>query len=289
MFVRCSDCEYAYHLGKCSGVSASTYRSKGESLRKAWKCATCESAKRKSGRQCDEPNIATKLQELNDKMTQLLPLVAKVDALSQLMTKITDIENSVQHLSEKYDCVLANLETNTKDIAILKKKVAGIESTTSPAVRQVQMQLNDIEQYSRRQNMEIHGLPHEVNENLLQKLNDLASKLELPELLESDLEGLHRLPAPVNKVPSVVVRFDSYLLKKKWMKARPSLDVKAKGHRFFDNLTADNRRLLWQARTKATALGYRFAWQNEGRVFVRKAEGVKALRIHNERDLDNIR
>lgn len=99
-------------------------------------------------------------------MIQLLPLVSKVDALSELMTKITDIENSVQHLSDHYGSVLANLETNTNDIETLKMKVAGTESTTSPAVRQVEMQLNDIEQYSRRQNMEIHGLAHEVNENL---------------------------------------------------------------------------------------------------------------------------
>lgn len=288
MFVTCSVCDYAYHLGKCSGVSGSTYRSKGERFKTSWKCATCETAKKKSGQHCDEPNIAKQLNELNDKVTQLLPLVAKVDALSELMRKVTDIETSVEHLSEQYDSVLVNLERNTKDIATLKNKVAGIESSTSPAVRQVQVQLNDIEQYSRRQNLEIHGLAHELNENLLQKLNDLASKLELPELLERDLEGLHRLPAPANKVPIVVARFASYSVKKKWMDARRSLNNKAKGKRFFDNLTAENRRLLWQARTKATAMGYRFAWQREGHVFVRKAEGDKALRIQSESDLDRI-
>ncbi|KAH6920927.1 hypothetical protein HPB50_028085 [Hyalomma asiaticum] len=40
----------------------------------------------------------------------------------------------------------------------------------------------------------VHGIEKEANENLLDKMNGLARAFELPELSDSDLDSLHRLP-----------------------------------------------------------------------------------------------
>lgn len=64
--------------------------------------------------------------------------------------------------------------------------------------------------------MEIHGLIPRVGENLLEKLNRIASHLELPVLNEDNLEGLHHLPFKENKDPVVIVRFSTRKLKSTW-------------------------------------------------------------------------
>ncbi|KAH9379678.1 hypothetical protein HPB48_009225 [Haemaphysalis longicornis] len=176
----------------------------------------------------------------------------------------------MKFLSKKYDSVLTKVEKQDSDIASLKKRVDRIESGTSPAIRQIRLDLNEMEQYSRRQNLEILGLAKEEHEDLLEKVNTVARKLELPELTRSDVDGMHRLPQRPGKEPAVIVRFTSVSLKQKWMEARSRLRANEPDMRFFDNLTPWNKRLLWLARARAEEVGYRFAWQNNGHVLVRK-------------------
>ncbi|KAH9377925.1 hypothetical protein HPB48_013925 [Haemaphysalis longicornis] len=72
------------------------------------------------------------------------------------------------------------------------------------------------------------------------------------------------------------------------MEARSRLRAKEPDMRFFDNLTPWNKRLLWLARARAEEVGYRFAWQNNGHVLVRKDEGDKVIRIQDECDLEKM-
>lgn len=290
-YLTCTKCDYAYHLGKCSGVSAPSFRNRSESFKATWICATCETAERKSGvvaTQSESSSFAAQLKTLNDNVASLLPIIGKVNALSELLVTVGNIETSMKFLSEKYDSVLTKVEKQDSDIAALKKRVDRIESGTSPAIRQIRLDLNEMEQYSRRQNLEILGLAKEEHEDLFEKVNTVARKLELPELTRSDIDGMHRLPQRPGKEPAVIVRFTSVSLKQKWMEARSRLRAKEPDMRFFDNLTPWNKRLLWLARARAEEVGYRFAWQNNGHVLVRKDEGDKVIRIQDECDLEKM-
>lgn len=55
-----------------------------------------------------------------------------------------------------------------------------------------------------------------------------------------------------------------------------------------DNLTPQNKKLLWMMRVKAEQKHYQFAWQKNGQMFVRKAPGERAISIQCEADLDKI-
>ncbi|KAH9361120.1 hypothetical protein HPB48_002982 [Haemaphysalis longicornis] len=133
-------------------------------------------------------------------------------ALSELLVTVGNIETSMKFLSEKYDSVLTKVEKQDYDIAALKKCVDRIESGTSPAIRQIRLEPNEMEQYSRRQNLEILGLAKEEHEDLFEKVNTVTRKLELPELKRSDIDGMHRLPQRPGKEPAVIVRFTSVSL-----------------------------------------------------------------------------
>lgn len=56
-----------------------------------------------------------------------------------------------------------------------------------------------------------------------------------------------------------------------------------------ENMTALNRQLFYEVRTKAKFLGYKFAWHKEGYSYVRKQEGEPTIRIENEGDLEKIK
>lgn len=287
-YLTCTACNYMYHLGKCSGVNASSFRSKGDALKAKWRCVTCETASKKSVSTSSEKgssNMERMLTEINEKLSLLMPLVSKVDALTNLVAKVDCIESSIKHMSEKYDEVLEKVDKQSNDVSALKKKVERLESGNAPVMKTVTAQVNELEQYSRRQNLEIRGFVQEENENLFEKLKDLAVKLGLPELKQSDIENAHRLPEHPRKEPAIIVRFSSLALKEKWAQSRSLLKTLDPKLRFLDNLTAANKRLLWLARTKAEEMNYAFAWQKNGHIFVRKHEGTKPLRIRDEGDL----
>ncbi|KAH9373463.1 hypothetical protein HPB48_009508 [Haemaphysalis longicornis] len=214
------------------------------------------------------------LTEINERLSLLMPLVAKVDALTKLVAKVDGIESSIEHMSEQYDAVLEKFDKQSNDVSALKKRVEHLDSGNAPVMKTVNAQVNELEQYSRRQNLEIRGFVQEENENLFEKVKDLAVKLGLPELKQSDIENAHRLPEHPRKEPVIIVRFSSLALKEEWAQGHSLLKTLDPKLRFLDNLKAANKRLLWLASTKAEETNYAFAWQKNGHIFVRKHEGA---------------
>ncbi|KAH7937733.1 hypothetical protein HPB49_015117 [Dermacentor silvarum] len=103
-------------------------------------------------------------------------------------------------MSNKYDEAMAKLKHQSDDISDLKKRVVKLEAVAKEKeVDKLKHEINELDQYSRRLNLEVHGLSQHTNENLLEKLNKLASDLELPPLSECDVEAAHRIPSKNEK------------------------------------------------------------------------------------------
>lgn len=115
----CNDCSYAYHLGAYSGVSETTYKSKGNKTRR---CPTCRRASQRGsqgGRQgkSQEPDIAAILVEINAKLESLTPFKGTVDC----------IEQSSKLLSGKDDEILEKLCKQDGEIKSLRQRVERME------------------------------------------------------------------------------------------------------------------------------------------------------------------
>lgn len=76
--------------------------------------------------------------------------------------------------------------------------------------------LNDLQQHSHRQNMEMHELAFTEKENIRGKVNTLAEKLERSILSKNDIKGLHRLLACLKKVPVYVGKILSVIAQGSW-------------------------------------------------------------------------
>lgn len=279
--MHCVECDNDYHLGGCSGVSEVTYNTKAESYHKAWKCITCRTAKSRGG-------PSTKLKPDTDIAILLTEMNRKLDALPALQETVSGIELSIQLMSDKYDEVLVRMEAQELELKNLKKRVDVIEhKKQDETIKQLTLEIQDLEWRSRRLNLEFHGIPRTDNEDLLIKINEqTANRLGVPELTKSDVVAIHRLPSKPDKIPAVIVRFSSQTTRDNWLGKKNKL--RGTDTYIAENMTKQTRALLTTTRDWARQKGYRYTWHKNGKVFLRKTDGDRALLIRTRDDLTAI-
>lgn len=307
--VCCVECGTNYHLGDCSGT---------RTKRTNWKCPTCRtyaqrtvasSATDKVNTREDQSSFAkrlevstqtskdealdAKLDMITRMLTGLMPIQSKIDDLLEMKATVQNLELSVQVMSDKYDDLLAQLAEQNSDIKELKKKVRVLEETkvNMDDLMDIKSQLNDLDQYGRRNTIEIHGIPLENKEDLELKLEEIAVVLGIPSPIGS-VEAVHRLPTKPDKIPPVIVKFANRKTRDTWMaKKKEMSNLQFQNRRIFfnENLTAINRQLYYQLRMKAKEAGYLHVWSKYGALYARKRDGDKPVRVFSVLDLEKIK
>lgn len=113
-----------------------------------------------------------------------------------------------------------------------------------------------LEQYSRRNNVEIHGLQKSPNEDLPKEINILAGRLGLPEVAAHDTEAIHRLPVREGKVAPVLIRFTHRSTRDLWLSKRTAL--RNENIYVNENLTKHVKALFWKTKQLAREQSYKF-------------------------------
>lgn len=291
--ITCAECRQCYHIGECIGISERTYKKKGKEAKKALKCQTCRVPSSRNTQMNNNADQSALTEALSQQLAEinkcLAHLTTKVDDLTELKQTVTSIEQSIQHMSDTHDKLLEISARHDRDIESLRNRVEAVEQNfDEKEIRKLNLELNDLQQYSRRQNLEIHGMPFIEKEDTLSRVNDLAKRLDLQTLSDCDVESMHRLPPRKGKPPVILIRFARLSLKAAWLAKRAELREKNSNIQLFDNLTPANKKLLWMARTRATEMNYRFTWSSQGKIFVRKNSEARAIRIASEDDLNKI-
>ncbi|CAN7978726.1 unnamed protein product [Ixodes persulcatus] len=266
--IRCSACAHWYHLGKFAGVTKTKFKEfLGEQI-KTWQCATCKM-------HFTIPSIAV----------QSVKHDAVIAKLTQQENTVEGIEASMAMMSSQYDEVLRNMKTKEDAIGEIAKKMHKMESVISKQdlkIRELKATVDSVEQYSRRNNVEIHGVRQNEKENLLNVIQWLATKLELPVSTADDIEAVHRLGPHEGKTPPIILRFKDRAVRDLWITKR----VVLRQERIFinENLTKSLRQLFWSAKQCAKENRYKYVWCTNGNIFVRHSEQKPAIRINNEED-----
>lgn len=111
-------------------------------------------------------NLAKEIGEIHRKLSLLLTMKSQVDALEGVAATVCGIERSVQEMSSKYDEVLAEMKRQSADMSSLRKRVEKLEAQTNEQeVELLKQEVNNLDQYSRRLNLEIHGLAEQTRES----------------------------------------------------------------------------------------------------------------------------
>ncbi|KAM7288613.1 uncharacterized protein ISCGN_028817 [Ixodes scapularis] len=170
----CVDCKNSYHVGKlCSGIADSTFKTMGAAKREIWRCRRCREQSREPGSQSEtglsqweSPVTGEHFRSLESKLDCLTSLKANVDSLLSLPAKIdqlltlkpvvenlksaqTEIQKSVDFLSESYDSLLLTATANASSVTELRNETTSLREIVteqSKTIEHLQDELNDSDQ-----------------------------------------------------------------------------------------------------------------------------------------------
>lgn len=207
-------------------------------------------------------DICKRLQctEQDNKKTDLK--IAKFQ--TELSSKISDLISTSEKVeSSTFDADIT-LREHRKSLENLEQKLQ--EKTN--AVKKLEGEVNNLEQYSRRTCLRIFGIKEMSSERTDDIVVDLAKRIEVS-LQHADIDRSHRVGTQnANKKISrpIIVKLTSYRKREDLLRNRRKL--KSTGITIQEDLTARNRTLLQEAYAKFKQNKVSAAWSSDGRVFV---------------------
>ncbi|XP_028518224.1 uncharacterized protein LOC114576195, partial [Exaiptasia diaphana] len=167
-------------------------------------------------------------------MSSTTEIVAKLEELSRKLEKINTLEASLEHLSAKYDEVVMTADSLKKEVHYLKVENSSLKAQVfacQEKATQNEIDINELEQYSRRDCLEIRGIPQSRDEDT----DEIAKKVG--ELIDVDLEyddisTSHRLSegpqtrsdgVQVKRIPAIIVKFTKRSARDEFYQARKRL------------------------------------------------------------------
>lgn len=109
--------------------------------------------------------------------------------------------------------------------------------------------------------------------------------LDEPELSGEDVITTHRLRARQDKVPGIIVRCACQSVRDKWLDCRRKLTRSEAVVHIKENQTKENKALLWATIEWAKGSHYQYVWHRDGKIFVSKSGGERAIPVKCEVDL----
>jgi len=221
------------------------------------------------------------------------------------LKQLEDLPSEIIGLRESVDLMNQHFENMRKDILIIKNENKELKATNDILEKKVvflEDQINDLDAYGRRQNLEIHNVPIKPNEDseatallVLQKVKD--------DLKASDIEIAHRIGKETDKngqkktTRPIIVRFYSRKIRNAIYQNRKRIysfttkDMGFKEDNFTyinENLTNLTKQLMSLTNRKRKEFNWRFIWTVNGKIFVKKSEEHVPIYIRNMSDLDKI-
>ncbi|KAJ4433127.1 hypothetical protein ANN_15384 [Periplaneta americana] len=211
-----------------------------------------------------------------------------------IQTEVNDLKQSIQFMTDKFDTFCAEMGKIKEELKEIKKDNNSLKEENDV----LRFRLNEIEQYSRRENVMIYGIPVTKSESLYEVINTI-SKVTGAENFGQDVSVAHRLPSQKGKVQTIIVRFckrssDSWLkcFKEESRKHSDGFGIPLqKLSQHFqpgDHLTPTTRSLFNKTREVAREKGYKFIWIKDCKILIKKDENSSVSRIIHYNDLDNL-
>ncbi|XP_078663850.1 uncharacterized protein LOC144906977 [Branchiostoma floridae x Branchiostoma belcheri] len=216
-----------------------------------------------------------KPEELREKLSaenKILLDAIEATLLLPLKSEIRDLKSEI-----------AGVASEQREI---KSSIAQVETKiniTDAALNEVTTRLNNLEQYSRRNCLLLHGATPSTTTDTIQLVLDTAKNNLGITLSQSDIDRAHPLPrrkvSGDQRPPPIVIKFVSYAVRQKFFSSKSKL--KGSGLFVTEQLTKDNAQLLRATREKVGS-----GWSLDGRIFCMH-DGVKR-RVANLADLEKM-
>ena len=129
--------------------------------------------------------------------------VATSENITNLETKLLSrFDELTKELLNVKDVIIKNLQAENER---LREKVCSLESK----VTSLEIDQNKLEQYGRRNNIEVSGIPDSVKDNCLEKkIISVFTSVGI-EVKSNDIEACHRIGKSQNSSKKTIVRFSN--------------------------------------------------------------------------------
>lgn len=216
----------------------------------------------------------------------------------ELRKEYKELKSSITFFSQQFDAMAKRHTKLEKENAALKKENASL-LTECQSLKELatssEQRITDLEQYSRNKNIEIKGIPFSENESLPQLLKQLGDVIT-EEITEQDIDACHRVPRRDEGCPNVVVQFRSrakrdLVIEKSRKKRLSTSDFGHVNHSpvfVNDHLCPTLKILLGQVVARKNEKGWKYAWTRDGKIFARKSDSSRVLRVTRSQDLEKI-
>ncbi|XP_054276480.1 uncharacterized protein LOC128995487 [Macrosteles quadrilineatus] len=284
--IKCSACGSLYH--------AECLKQDGETVKtRAWKCKECRVKTPSNASSSSTSTVITKEFFLSVIESLKREIAAELKAVK---SDTVELKSSIQHLSDTVDDVSKQFADFKKEIGKLKKdneELLQQNVVLNSKVTDLQERLRTLEQYSRKTNVEISGIPKSPNEDVRAIVGDIGRALGL-EVQPSQIAAAHRIPSfNKTRTPSLVVQFTERATKEtfisKYKESRASgvnLTANRVNNTFphdrvyvNDHLSPENKQFFAKLKKKCNELGYTFVWSRDGKFFVKRSAGEKTIKV----------
>ena len=225
-----------------------------------------------------------------------------------LKKEIEDLKDSANFYGRGLKDLKASLQKTKDENKELKNTLASTRNelkTTKENLRKQKEESerqwahqDDLEQYSRKNSLEIHGIPQDAYPSTEAAVIKVAEALNIT-VEPENIEISHKL----NHGRAIIVKFCSHKVKSKLYKERTKLkDVKISDlfpsypssgqqrQRIFinENLTAYRRRIVKEANKRRQEGTLFSVWTLDGKIYIKTSPDGSPVRIFSEEDLDHL-
>ena len=220
------------------------------------------------------------------------------DSMSFNEKELQDIKDSLKKTSKANASLREELTKTKKELQSAKQDLDKEKEETL----KVWCAFDDLEQYTRKNSLEIHGLPERVYSDTESAVIKIANALHV-NIQSDDIEISHKLKGKEGKRP-IIVKFCSHksksMLYKQRIKLRnvkiadifPSYTAATESNQdriyINENLTPYRKDVLKEANQRKRNNLLTSVWTLDGKIYVKTSPDGERIRIFSTDDLDDI-
>lgn len=229
--------------------------------------------------------------------------------------KISDDVSEIKHqnlqIQQTNTCIVKNLEDMRESQEKMSRKIEKLESEKQSLVnhvQQLQTQLSDLKLNSRSSAIEVRNVPCadlETTEDILSHITGIGAATGC-NTQSSDIRDVYRLPGKPGNPRTIVAEFTTVSHKNNFLAAvRKFNDSNGKVDKLNTSLIGftgnkkypiyisefipgSGRKLFYQCREFAKLHNYKFCWSANNKIYIRKYEHSKAIRVDSAAALDAV-
>lgn len=206
------------------------------------------------------------------------------EEIKKFLDNIGAIKNTVEGTDKKIDKLSSDLNTLKKENKDMKKEIKALKIE----VESLKIKMNNLDQYSRKNNIIIANVPHQNNENIYELVINVLNSLDM-KMNDGDFGTIHRLRATEGKIPSIIARLTNSDKKNEIIKKAKRYKLHGKKFGFnpalpiyiSEQLTKNTLEILNRAKKLRNQNIIKYVWSRDGTIFIRKDDQDPAIKIED--------